>query len=68
MSGIPYEVSAETLYPSQVSFIRREDFISFITRFPEVYQAVIRQLNSQYASVKMNSCGQSDYPPTRMKR
>ena len=46
MSGIPYEVSAETLYPSQVSFIRREDFISFIGRFPEAYQAVIRQLNS----------------------
>jgi CRP/FNR family cyclic AMP-dependent transcriptional regulator len=50
MSGIPYEVSAETLYPSQVSFIRREDFISFISRFPEAYEAVIRQLNSQYAS------------------
>lgn len=50
MSGIPYEVSAETLYPSQVSFIRREDFISFIGRYPEAYQAVIRQLNSQYAS------------------
>ena len=50
MSGIPYEASAETLYPSQVSFIRREDFISFISRFPEAYQAVIRQLNSQYAN------------------
>jgi CRP/FNR family transcriptional regulator len=50
MSGIPYEVSAETIYPSQISFIRREDFISFISRFPEAYQAVIRQLNSQYAS------------------
>jgi CRP/FNR family cyclic AMP-dependent transcriptional regulator len=50
MSGIPYEVSAETLYPSQVSFIRREDFLSFIGRFPEAYQAVIRQLNSQYAT------------------
>jgi CRP/FNR family transcriptional regulator len=54
MSGIPYEVSAETLYPSQVSFIRREDFISFIGRFPEAYQAVIRQLNFQYA----NACEQ----------
>jgi CRP/FNR family cyclic AMP-dependent transcriptional regulator len=48
MSGIPYEVTAEALYPSQVSFIRREDFISFLNRFPEVYQSVIRQLNSQY--------------------
>jgi len=48
MSGIPYEVTAEALYPSQVSFIRREDFISFLNRFPEVYGSVIRQLNSQY--------------------
>jgi CRP/FNR family transcriptional regulator, cyclic AMP receptor protein len=54
MSGIPYEVSAETLYPSQVSFIRREDFVSFISRFPEAFQVVIRQLNSQYA----NACDQ----------
>jgi CRP/FNR family transcriptional regulator len=54
MSGSSYEVGAETLYPSQVSFIRREDFISFISRFPEAYQAVIRQLNSQYA----NACEQ----------
>jgi CRP/FNR family transcriptional regulator len=50
MSGIPYEVTAEILYPSKVSFIRREDFVSFINRFPEAYQAVIRQLNSQYAT------------------
>jgi CRP/FNR family cyclic AMP-dependent transcriptional regulator len=49
MSGTPNEVSAETLYPSQLSFIRREDFISFVNRFPEAYQSVIRQLNSQYA-------------------
>jgi CRP/FNR family transcriptional regulator, cyclic AMP receptor protein len=48
ISGIPYEVTAEALYPSQVSFIRREDFISFLNRFPEVYGSVIRQLNSQY--------------------
>jgi CRP/FNR family transcriptional regulator, cyclic AMP receptor protein len=54
MAGIPYEVSAETLYPSQIAFIRREDFVRFVHRFPEVYQAVIRQLNSQYA----NACEQ----------
>jgi CRP/FNR family cyclic AMP-dependent transcriptional regulator len=49
MSGVPYEVSAETLHPSQIAFIRREDFVRFVNRFPEVYQAVIRQLNSQYS-------------------
>lgn len=48
MSGVPYEVTAETLHPSQVAFIRREDFLRFVNRFPEAYQAVIRQLNFQY--------------------
>jgi CRP/FNR family transcriptional regulator len=49
MSGLAYEVSAEALHPSKVAFIRREDFLRFVHRFPEVYQAVTRQLNDQYA-------------------
>jgi len=49
MSGVPYEVSAETLHPSKVVFISREDFLQFIDHFPEVYQAVTKQLNVQYA-------------------
>ena len=48
MSGTPYEVTAETLHPSEIVFIRREDFMQFIHRFPEAYEAVIRQLNLQY--------------------
>ncbi len=54
ISGLPYEVSAETLHPSQIAFIRREDFVRFASRFPEVFQAVARQVNSQYA----NACQQ----------
>lgn len=49
MSGSAYEVSAEALYPSKIAFIRREEFLRFINRFPEVYQAVTRQLNVQYS-------------------
>jgi CRP/FNR family transcriptional regulator len=48
MSGVPYEVTAEVLYPSQVVFIRREDFLRFIHGFPEAYAAVIHQFNLQY--------------------
>jgi CRP/FNR family transcriptional regulator, cyclic AMP receptor protein len=48
MSGVPYEVTAEVLYPSQLAFIRREDFLRFVHRFPEAYEAVTRQLNLQY--------------------
>jgi CRP/FNR family cyclic AMP-dependent transcriptional regulator len=49
MSGVPYEVSAETLHASKVTFISREDFRQCVNRFPEVFQAVTRQLNTQYA-------------------
>jgi CRP/FNR family transcriptional regulator, cyclic AMP receptor protein len=48
MSGVPYEATAEILYPSQVVFIRKEDFLRFVHRFPEAYGAVTRQLNLQY--------------------
>jgi len=48
MSGVPYEVTAETLHPAEIVFIRREDFLRFIHRFPEAYESVIRQLNLQY--------------------
>jgi CRP/FNR family transcriptional regulator len=48
MSDTVYEASAETLHPCQISFIRRDDFTRFLGRHPEVYGAVIRQLNAQY--------------------
>jgi CRP/FNR family transcriptional regulator, cyclic AMP receptor protein len=46
MSGSPYEASAETIHPCQVTFVRRQDFMSFINKYPE--QAVIQQLTTQY--------------------
>jgi CRP/FNR family cyclic AMP-dependent transcriptional regulator len=48
ISGAAYEGTAETLHPTQVVFIPREDFLRFIHRFPEAYDAVILQLNLQY--------------------
>ena len=48
MSGVPYEVTAETLHPSEIVFIRRDDFLRFTQRFPEAYAAVVQQLNLQY--------------------
>lgn len=46
----PYEASAEALHPCQVAFIRRDDFINFLRKYPEVYQTVISQLSGQYAT------------------
>lgn len=48
MSGIPFEVTAETLHPSQVIFIRREEFLCFIAKHPEASAEVVRQLSASY--------------------
>ena len=49
LSDSPCEVTAETVRPSQVAFIRRGDFLRFASKHPEVYQGVVRQLNSLYS-------------------
>ena len=48
MSGQPYEVTAETIYPCQVAFVRREDFLRFIAKHPEASRNVVKQMSSQY--------------------
>jgi CRP/FNR family transcriptional regulator len=49
MSNSPYEVTAETLHPCQVAFIRREDFLRFVTKNPEAYQGLVKQLTALYS-------------------
>ncbi len=48
MAGQPYEVTAETIHPCQVAFVRREDFLRFLGNHPEAAQNVLRQMSSQY--------------------
>src|ERR1017187_10942343 len=48
LSGSPYEVTAETLHPCQVAFVRRDDFLRFIAKHPEVSKVVVKQIGSQY--------------------
>jgi CRP/FNR family transcriptional regulator, cyclic AMP receptor protein len=48
ISGKPYEVSAETLHPCQIAFVRREDFLRFMAQHPEASQAIVKQLSSNY--------------------
>jgi CRP/FNR family transcriptional regulator len=42
MSGIRYEVSAETLHPCQVAFVRRDDFLRSLMKRPESYLGAVR--------------------------
>lgn len=48
MAGKPYEVTAETLHPCQVAYIRREDFQRYVAKHPEASHGVIRQLTTLY--------------------
>jgi len=34
ISGKPYEVTAETIHPCQVAFVRRDDFLRFVAQHP----------------------------------
>jgi CRP/FNR family cyclic AMP-dependent transcriptional regulator len=48
LSGGSYEVTAETIRPCQVAFVRREDFQHFVAGHPEASQGVARQMTMQY--------------------
>jgi CRP/FNR family transcriptional regulator len=50
--GRPYEVSAETLEASQVSFIRREDFLGFLSAYSEACMHTAQQLSEKYESAQ----------------
>jgi len=70
MSGIPYEVSAETLHPCQVAFVRSDDFMGFIAKHPEAYQGVVRQLSTHYSGAceQLRTVGLSASAPEKLAR
>ena len=69
-AGTPYEVTAETLRPCQVAFIRRDDFMRFIAQHPEVYHAMVKQLAAFYddACEQLRTVGLSSSAPERLGR
>lgn len=50
--GTPYEVSAETIEPAQVNFIKREDFIAFLNANTEACLHTAEQLSSKYQTAQ----------------
>ncbi len=48
VSGKAYELSAETLAPCQISFIKRGEFLRLMREHPEVTFRVIEQLSAKY--------------------
>jgi CRP/FNR family transcriptional regulator len=50
--GKPYEVTAETIEPSQVNFIKREDFVGFLNDNVEACMHTATQLSEKYHSAQ----------------
>jgi len=48
ISGKPYEVTAETIDPCQVNFIKRDDFLRFLKEDADVCFKVAEQLSEKY--------------------
>jgi CRP/FNR family transcriptional regulator len=70
VGGTPYEVTAETLRPCQVAFIRRDDFLRFVAQNPEVYRNIVKQLASSHNGVceQLRNVGLSASAPARLAK
>lgn len=70
VSGKPYELTAETLQPSQVDFIKREDFLRFLQSHADACLNAARHLsqNCQSAYEMIRSLGLSHSVSEKMAR
>ena len=70
LSSAPHEMTAETLRPAQVAFIRREAFLRFLGEHPEAYRAVVAQLAAHYqiACEQLKTIGLCSSAPEKLAR
>jgi CRP/FNR family cyclic AMP-dependent transcriptional regulator len=70
LSGMPYEVTAETLHPCQIAFLRPDDFLRFVAKHPEAYQGVVKQFSSLYSGAceQLRTVGLSASAPEKLAR
>jgi len=68
--GKPYEVSAETMEPSQVNFIRHADFLAILRAHPDVCMRAAEQLSAKYqqAQREVRSLGLSQTTSEKLAR
>lgn len=70
LSGRPYELTAETLYPATIAPIGRREFLSFLARHPEAYQIVTEELSRHVhmACEQLRTVGLSTSAPEKLAR
>jgi len=70
ISGKPYDVTAETLYPAKVAHVGRREFFGFLARHPEANQVVIEDLSRSVARARdqLRTVGLSATAPEKLAR
>lgn len=70
LSGAPYEITAETLYPSRIAPIGRREFMGFLMRNPEAYQTVSEELTREFALAceQLRTVGLATSAPEKLAR
>ena len=70
LSGNPYEMTADTLYPAKIAHISRQSFLHFVARHPEVYEAMTREVSRSFdlACEQLRMVGLSTSVPARLAR
>jgi CRP/FNR family transcriptional regulator, cyclic AMP receptor protein len=48
VSGKPYELTAETVEPCQINFVKRDDFLRFLKRYSDACFKFAEQLSKKY--------------------
>ncbi len=70
LSGSGYEMTADTLYPARIAHVTRPAFLQFLTRHPDAYQTVAREMLRSYnlACKQLRMVGLSATVPERLAR
>lgn len=70
LSGTPYDMTAETLYPSKIASIERSEFLNFLARHPDAYQSAAEELGWQMtiACSQLRTLGLSSSAPEKLAR
>ena len=70
LTGSPYEMTAETLYPCKIAPINRRDFLNFLLRHPDAYPMLFQDLSRQYsvACEQLRTVGLSNSAPEKLAR
>jgi CRP/FNR family transcriptional regulator, cyclic AMP receptor protein len=70
LSGAPYEMTAETLYPAKVALIGRREFMGFLSRHPEIYMNVTEELSRHVSMAchQLRTVGLSASAPEKLAR